>query len=179
MFSQKLTAQHRSNLQMMRVGAGLEITALIVSPRFEIFQTHWRHGRTQPCAINMCPACNDKQHTRTYGYAVGRLPHANRYNIIELPWAALTTLGENQTKEQCRGHVIRIKRQSGLSRGIVTATWDTVERIDTENEEPPEVVEVMCRIWQLPMPSEYAEITEHEKAVRRSLWARENTPLIV
>lgn len=145
-------------LRHVRVPAAKVVRGVSLSVRIVEVRTHYWRGRTVPCVLDDCPACEEST-GRWYGFLPTRLRVGESYGptvLVELPASATETLLRDASMLD-RGEELGLlgvafsawRKKGGRSPVVIDEVHDT-----GHHEAIPrlEVFRTLAKLWKCPPP---------------------------
>lgn len=113
---------------------------------------HWYKGRTKPCELEDCKACEQNVPWRWKGYLGLHVKKDNRHVLFEFPAQVGEKLGDYlKTHRSLRNLLIGVKRIPEKSNGKVSLRWkETDDKILALHEEP-NLLGILAALWDIPV----------------------------
>lgn len=127
------------------------LTAIITSEDLLVCDTHFWHGRTQPCERPHCPACNESVPYRTHVYLSAFDPKRAEHFLFECTAHAAKPLDEyRQANNTLRGCIINACRPKMTRNSKVFIQTATANMTRVHLPDPPDLILALSVIWRLP-----------------------------
>lgn len=140
-------------LPLLRTPAGRPIAGLITSEDLVGTPTHFFGGRTVPCEVETCEACNNGIPWRWHGYVGLWCPNTRVHSIFEMTAQAVTPLTEwRETNSTLRGAKLVAKRVNSRPNGRVRISLSAIEIGQYAIPEPPNLIRCLAIMWNLAEP---------------------------
>jgi len=148
-------SQHPTQLQLLRVPPGRTIAAIITSHDVVGRDTHYWKGRTRVCTHPTCEPCDAHHAPRWYGYLAVVAPTMLAPTILEITAACIDPLDEYfRDHSTLRGAEINIRRANKKANSRLIAACRPSPYRDAKLPDAPNVIAHLCRIWEIPLPTE-------------------------
>lgn len=137
-------------LAILRTPTKGNLQGVITCSKVQGTNTHWYGGRTIPCAVQECEACDKGVSWRWHGYVSAFELKNNRHFLFEFTSTAHDAFALYLLKNKdLRGCFFKASRNAARANGrvtIMTKKWE--ESMNTLPKEP-EVIRILCHIWNL------------------------------
>lgn len=136
-----------------------ELRALILSHDVTGRQTHFWHGRTQPCRGEACEACQAGQRARWQGWVAAIESGTAERILVEITALATKPLIEwFATHRTLRGAVLTLKRANSKPNARIVAQLSESAYPTDQLQRAPQIEPMLMRMWQLkPTATDPAE----------------------
>jgi hypothetical protein len=142
---------------LLRVPTTATLKAAILQPTVIGVVTHFYGGRTLPCQVENCKACQDDAPTSWHSYTACQRAKDHDLFLLELTAAASEALFMYEAANpSLRGCLITCSRPKQIPNGRIVLRTEPLDLSKISLPEPPNVVALLCKIWRLPP----AEVTE-------------------
>lgn len=116
-----------------------------------VCDTHFWHGRTQPCERPDCPACNESTPYRTHVYLSLFDPKRAEHFLFECTANAAKPLDEHRkANHTMRGCVVHALRPKGTKNSKVVIQTRSADLTKVHLPDPPDLILALSVIWRLP-----------------------------
>ena len=162
-FSNDLPPQGKhQGYDLRRTPASRPMQAIVTCENLLVCDTHFWHGRTQPCErlVNAegkttddtpCPACVDKQSWRTHVYLSAFDNRTHEHFIFECTANAAKPLAEYfAATGTLRGCIIYASRPKAGPNSKVVIVTNSANLTKTPLPNPPDLIRALAVIWRLP-----------------------------
>lgn len=145
------TEKKHMGFDLRRTPQASPLHAIVTCEDLLVCDTHFWHGRTQPCERPDCQACNESTPYRTHVYLSAFDPKRHEHFLFECTAHAAKPLDEyrqaNKTMRGCIFHACRPKMTRNSKVIIQTATANLA---NVTLPDPPNLILALSVIWRLP-----------------------------
>ncbi len=125
--------------------------AIVTCDDLLVCDTHFWHGRTQPCERPDCPACNESTPYRTHVYLSCFDAKRVEHFLFECTAHAAKPLDEYRAANQTmRGCIIYAQRPKATRNSKVLIQTATANLAKVNLPDPPDLILALSVIWRLP-----------------------------
>ena len=164
---EKPPEQPRENsMRLIRAPSKGELKVCITTPKIVGTRNHFFGGRTSPCMLGQCEACEAGTPWRWTAYLAAITMGANEHVIIEVPAAAAKTIADYREENgSLRGTKMTLFRIGNRPNGRVMVHLAPANLGQTTLPRQPDVVAFLCHLWNVPIaandaPPERGTMTE-------------------
>lgn len=143
---------HQSTLPIERTPPKGYLTGWITSSKIVGCPVHWYKGRTKPCELDNCPACENNIPWRWKGYLGLYIKQNSLHVLLEFPAAVGDRFGEFLANERTLRHaLVSLNRVPEKPNGKIHL------RIKRDREkiiaipDEPNIVQILSTLWDLPI----------------------------
>lgn len=137
-------------MPIMRTPTKKSIEAIITCNKVVGTNTHWYGGRTIPCEIPKCEACDKGVSWKWHGYVSAVTPKDNDHFLFEMTAAAHDAIKVyKKNQPDLRGCFFKASRPSSRVNGrilIRTKKWESNLELLPD---PPDIAAILCHIWNV------------------------------
>jgi hypothetical protein len=145
------TERSSISIELRRCPARGKLTAIILSDFALWTQTHYFHGRTQPCGGQACEACAQGAARRTVGYVAVMAPATGERFLLQLTDLAAEAINARMaTHRTLRGALLEQERPDGRKNGRVRTRIGSPKKEWADLPPTPLVAKIMAQIWEIP-----------------------------
>jgi len=154
-FSSDLPTERRHmGFDLKRTPADKPLLAIVTAEAMTVTNTHYWGGRTVPCEMPDCEACNAAVPYRTHVYVSAFCPKTHSHFIFECTEHAARAFAEYiAANSTLRGCYFSAARPKGSKNGKVCITTRPADLTRVSLPSPPNLVMALSVIWRLPMPA--------------------------
>jgi hypothetical protein len=139
---------------LKRTPADKPLQAIVTAEALTITNTHFWGGRTVPCEMPDCEACNAAVPFRTHVYVSAFDPKTHSHFIFECTEHAARALAEYiAANKTLRGCYFSAARPKGSKNGKVCITTRPADLTRVSLPAPPNLILALSVIWRLPTPA--------------------------
>lgn len=146
---------------LRRTPSSTSLHAIITCDNLLVCDTHFWHGRTQPCERPDCTPCNESIPFRTHVYVSAFDPKKGEHFLFECTAHAAKPIEEYfQANKTIRGCIILAVRPRGTRNAKVVIQTGTANLQRVQIPDPPNLIRALSVIWRLPANAVTAEETK-------------------
>ena len=148
------TERKHMGFDLKRTPADKPLQAIVTAEAMTVTNTHYWGGRTVPCEMPDCEACNASVPYRTHVYVSAFDPKTHVHLIFECTEHAARAFAEYITANSTlRGCYFSAARPKGTKNGQVVITTRPADLTRVSLPSPPDLVQALSVIWRLPTPA--------------------------